>query len=84
MRYERSLAIANRHYKLIELIRSGEFSSPALAQKLDVSEQTIYRDIDYLKQHGYFIRSAKHADGWAYHLLAKPETVSSGKGASRK
>ena len=84
MRYEKSLAIASRHDKLIELIRSGEFSSPDLAQKLDVSEQTIYRDIDFLKQRGYSIRSEKHADGWAYHLLAGPATVSNGKGSSRK
>jgi predicted DNA-binding transcriptional regulator YafY len=84
MRYGRSLAIARRHGKLIELIRSGEFSSPDLARRLKVSEQTIYRDIDFLKQRGYYIRSEKHADGWAYHLLAEPATVSYGEGASRK
>ena len=84
MRYEKSLAIANRHDRLIGLIRSGEFSSPDLAQKLEVSEQTIYRDIDYLKQRGYSIRSEKHADGWAYRLLAEPATVSSTKEASRE
>lgn len=72
MRYQRSFAIASRHDSLIELIRSGEFSSPALAEKLDVSEQTIYRDIDFLKKRGYSIRSEKHSDGWAYHLLAEP------------
>ena len=83
MRYERSLAIASRHDRLIELIRAGEFSSPALAEKLKVSEQTIYRDIDFLKNRGYSIRSEKHADGWAYHLLEEPATISNGKG-SRK
>ena len=83
MRYERSLAISSRHDRLIELIRSGEFSSPELATKLDVSEQTIYRDINFLKSTGYSIRSEKHADGWAYHLLAEPTTVSNGKGSSR-
>jgi predicted DNA-binding transcriptional regulator YafY len=84
MRYQRALEIASRHDRLIELIRIGEFSSPALAQKLEVSEQTIYRDIDFLKQRGYSIRSEKHADGWAYHLLAEPATTSTGKGATRK
>ena len=84
MRYERSLAIANRHDRLIDLIRCGEFSSPDLATKLRVSEQTIYRDIESLKERGYSIRSKKHADGWAYHLLAEPETVSNGKGSSRQ
>ena len=83
MRYERSLAIASRHDRLIKLIRSGEYSSPSLAEKLEVSEQTIYRDIDFLKKRGYSIRSEKHADGWAYHLLDEPATISNGKG-SRK
>jgi len=76
MRYGRSLAIAGRHHKLIELIRAGEFSSPALAKRLKVSEQTIYRDIDFLKQRGYSIRSKRHFGGWAYHLLAQPATIS--------
>lgn len=84
MRYECALAIADRHDRLIELIRSGVYSSRGLAEKLEVSEQTIYRDIDFLKQRGFSIRSERHADGWAYHLLAEPATVSNGKGAARK
>ncbi len=84
MRYERALAIADRHDKLIELVRSGAYSSSGLAEELEVSEQTIYRDIDFLKQRGFSIRSEKHADGWAYHLLAEPATASNAKGASRK
>ena len=84
MRYERALAIADRHKKLIELIRSGAYSSRGLAGKLGVSEQTIYRDIDFLKQRRYPIRAEKHADGWAYHLLAEPATVSNAKGAARR
>jgi biotin operon repressor len=82
MRYERSLGIASRHDRLIKLIRSGEFSSPDLARKLKVSEQTVYRDIDFLKKRGYSIRSKKHADGWAYHLLGEPATLSIGKGSA--
>ena len=83
MRYEKSLAIQSRHDRLVELIRTGNFSSPDLAQKLGVSEQTIYRDIDFLKQRGFSIRSEKHTDGWAYHLLGKPAGVSNGRGAPR-
>jgi DeoR/GlpR family transcriptional regulator of sugar metabolism len=78
------MAIASRHDRLIELIRSGAFSSHDLARKLKVSEQTVYRDIDFLKKRGYSIRSEKHADGWAYHLLAEPATVSNGKGGSHQ
>ena len=84
MRYERSLAIMSRHDRLIELIRAGGFSSLALARKLEVSEQTIYRDVDYLRQRGYPIRSEKQADGWAYHLLAKHATILNAMGASLK
>lgn len=68
MRYARSFAIAGRHGQLITLIRSGEFSSRVLAEKLNVSEQTIYRDIDSLKERGYVIRSVRLSRGWAYKL----------------
>ncbi len=84
MRYERALAISDRHDRLIELIRTSGYSSPALAEQLGVSEQTIYRDIDYLKKSGYSILSVKHSGGWAYHLLTEPSTVSNGKGPSRQ
>lgn len=83
MRYEKSLSIQSRHDRLVELIRTGKFSSPDLAQKLGVSEQTIYRDIDFLKQRGFSIRSEKHTDGWAYHLLAEPARESDGQRAPR-
>jgi DeoR/GlpR family transcriptional regulator of sugar metabolism len=79
MRYERALAIATRHDQLIELIRSGAFSSQVLARKLKVSEQTVYRDIDFLKHRGYRIRSERNAHGWAYRLLADPSIVAHGK-----
>ncbi|GMV83967.1 MAG: hypothetical protein AMXMBFR7_51510 [Planctomycetota bacterium] len=83
MRYGKALAIQDRHARLVELIRTGRFSSPSLAQMLEVSEQTIYRDIDFLKQRGYSIQPEKHADGWAYHLLAEPVRVPTRKAASK-
>jgi DeoR/GlpR family transcriptional regulator of sugar metabolism len=78
MRYERSMAIAGRHGTLIELIRTGEFSTPALAAKLKVSEQTVYRDVLFLKQRGYVIRAVKHSAGWAYQLRNEPATGTNG------
>ncbi len=72
MRYGRALAIARRNGRLIELIRSGAYSSPSLAEELEVCEQTIYRDIDFLKHNGYAIQSERHTNGWAYHLIAEP------------
>ncbi|HEX3152032.1 MAG TPA: helix-turn-helix domain-containing protein [Gemmataceae bacterium] len=83
MRYERALAIARRHEQLTELIRAGNFSSPELARKLKVSEQTIYRDVDSLKERGFAIQAVRLAKGWAYKLHGEPEPVSSGRGSSR-
>ena len=81
MRYERSLAIADRLETLVGLIRTGAYSTPALAQKLSVSEQTVYRDVLFLKQHGYAIRSAKRSSGWAYQLEAEPSNAVHAKGS---
>lgn len=81
MRYERSLAVAGRLQKLIELVRAGAYSTPGLAKTLCVSEQTIYRDVLFLKRKGYDIRAAKHAKGWAYHLLAEPDSLAQAKGS---
>ncbi|MFT3881094.1 MAG: helix-turn-helix domain-containing protein [Gemmatales bacterium] len=81
MRYQKALAIPGRLDQLIELIRSGAYSSLTLAKKLKVSEQTVYRDIGHLKENGYEICAKKHSTGWAYHLWAEPATVSSGKGS---
>jgi DeoR/GlpR family transcriptional regulator of sugar metabolism len=78
------LAIADRHGKLIDLIRRGEFSSPLLAEKLGCSEQTVYRDIDFLKEQGYSIRAIRHARGWAYKLLGEPATVQATEEAAHK
>jgi DeoR/GlpR family transcriptional regulator of sugar metabolism len=68
MRYARSLAIAKRLTDLLALIKSGRYSSPTLAEKLRVSEQTVYRDILCLKGQGHAIRAVRKSDGWAYQL----------------
>lgn len=82
MPYERAFSITRRLRRLIPLIRSGRFSTPALAKRLKVSEQTIYRDIDCLKEKGYSIRSVRLSKGWAYKLLAESEMVTHGGGVS--
>lgn len=68
MRYERSLAITNRLKQLVVLVRRGSFACPTLAEKLGVSEQTVYRDIVFLKRQGYSIRSVRLSNRWAYRL----------------
>jgi DeoR/GlpR family transcriptional regulator of sugar metabolism len=68
MRYERLAAISNRHQRLMALIRQGSFSSPRLAVELRVSEQTVYRDILFLRHQGHAIKSVRLAFSWAYQL----------------
>ena len=75
MRYERTLAVAKRLEDLLALVQDGIYSSPMLAEKLGISEQTVYRDILCLKQLGHSVRSVKHSSHWAYEI-AKSEQES--------
>ena len=71
MRYDRAIAISKRHEELLALVKSGSYSSPSIAKKLSVSEQTVYRDILFLKRQGYPIESVKLSSSWAYQLLSE-------------
>ena len=73
MRYDRSIAIANRHETLLELIRSGTYSCPKLAEELAVSLPTVSRDIVFLRHQGYGIESVRRRTGWAYELTGTPD-----------
>ena len=66
MRYERSVSITRRHDDLFALVQGGMYSSSTLAEKLGVSEQTVYRDILFLKEQGHHIRSVRNGGRWAY------------------
>ena len=68
MRYERTIAISKRHEELLALVRSGSYSSPALAKKLRISEPTVYRDILFLTRQGHRIASVRLSANWAYQL----------------
>lgn len=70
MRYDQLRFIVERHSQLLGMLQEGRFSTPMLAECLGVSEQTIYRDIDYLKQNGYAIRAVRLSRQWAYQLDA--------------
>jgi DeoR/GlpR family transcriptional regulator of sugar metabolism len=83
MRYERSLAVTKRLADLLALIRSGLYSSRAIAEKLGVSDQTVYRDILFLKQQGHSIRSVKLSSRWAYKLSKYSASLRQGRGARR-
>jgi DeoR/GlpR family transcriptional regulator of sugar metabolism len=68
MRYEQAFAITKRLDQLLVLIARGSHSSRTLAESLGVSEQTVYRDILFLKKRGHPIRAVRLANNWAYQL----------------
>lgn len=70
MRYDRSTAISKRHENILALIGAGSHSSRTLAAELGVSEQTIYRDILFLKTLGHNIEAVRRATNWAYRLFS--------------
>ena len=57
MRYQRSMEIEQRLDAVLELIRSGSYSTPALAEKLGVSVPTISRSVEALRERGYNIQA---------------------------
>ena len=74
LRYDRSIAITKRHDALLELIRSGTYSCPKLAEELAVSLPTVSRDIVFLRRQGYGIQSVRRPAGWAYQLTRTPSS----------
>lgn len=72
MPFERSLEIERRLDAVLELIRTGEYSTPMLAEEIGVSIPTISRIVSALRLRGHNIRSEKHGDGWRY-LIAPPK-----------
>ncbi len=83
MRYERSIAVTKRLHELLVLIKRGVYSSPALAEKLGVSEQTVYRYIVFLKRQGHPIRSVKRSSNWAYQIMREVVEVRRSRGGSQ-
>lgn len=68
MRYERSLTITKRLSDLLRLIGCGQYSASGLAKQLGVSEQTVYRDIAFLRRQGHPIRARKRSASWVYQV----------------
>jgi len=68
MPFERSLKIERRLDIVLDLIRTGGYSTPMLAKTIGVSIPTISRCVTALRARGYPIRAGKHEDGWHYVL----------------
>lgn len=71
MPFERSLEIERRLADVLDLIRTGRFSTPMLAEKVGVSIPTISRCVMALRARGHDIRAEKIGDAWAYRLSAR-------------
>jgi predicted DNA-binding transcriptional regulator YafY len=75
MLYQRSLDIERRLQAVLRLIRSGEFSTPMIAEQVGVSIPTVSRDVTALRERGYDIRSQRKGDGWRFVLAPEPAKV---------
>ena len=70
MLYQRSFAIEKRLDETLDLIRTGQHSTPTLATALKVSIPTVSRCITALRERGYDIQSMRGESGWHYVLMA--------------
>lgn len=83
MLYQRSLEIENRLETVLQLVQTGEYSTPMLAEALGVSIPTVSRDVTALRQRGHDIQSRRQQDGsWRFTVAAnqnhKTSTLRSG------
>jgi biotin operon repressor len=77
MLYERSLGIERRLDHVLRLIRTGRYSTPKLAEEVNVSIPTISRCVTALRERGHDIRAEKNGNGWRYVLVRPSKAVDS-------
>jgi biotin operon repressor len=68
MLYERSQSIEQRITRVLELVKSGDCSTPRIAEELGVSVPTVSRCIEALRHRGHKIRSERKDGHWCYQL----------------
>lgn len=68
MLYQRSLDIERRLQTVLQLIQSGRYSTPDLAEEVGVSIPTISRDVTALRQRGHAILAERQDGAWRYRL----------------
>ncbi len=83
MLYKRSLGIEQRLQSVLELVRSGRYSTPVIAEKLEVSVPTVSRDVSALRERGYDIRAERRGDGWRFVLKQRGSGKRHGSAHSR-
>jgi biotin operon repressor len=75
MPFERSLEIERRLDEVLNLISTGRFSTPKLAEEIGVSIPTISRCVTALRDRGHDIRAERHDAGWHYVLALSPKAI---------
>jgi predicted DNA-binding transcriptional regulator YafY len=75
MLYQRSLDIERRLETVLQLIRSGGYSTPRIAEQVGVSIPTVSRDVTALRERGHDIRSERKNDSWRYVLAGEKTSV---------
>lgn len=74
MFYQRSLEIERRLQAVLQLVETGRYSTPLIAEELGVSIPTVSRDVTALRERGHDIISSRRDDGtWGYGLV-RPAT----------
>lgn len=68
MRYQQSLEIHDRLEAVLQLIETGEYSTPVLAKEIGVSVPTISRIVAALRERGHDIQAERTSKGWRYVL----------------
>jgi len=71
MRYQKSFDIEQRLAEALRLIQKGRYSTPLLAEALDVSIPTVYRFVTALRRRRHDIRADRHNGDWRYTTRPK-------------
>lgn len=69
-RYQQTLEIHERLETVLRLVKTGRFSTPALADEVGVSIPTISRIVAALRDQGHDIQAERTSKGWRYVLKA--------------
>ena len=71
MRYQQTIEIHQRLEAVLRLVRTGKYSTPALAETVGVSIPTISRIVAALREQGHDIRAERARQGWRYVWLSQ-------------
>ncbi|WP_081596289.1 HTH domain-containing protein [Rhodopirellula baltica] len=75
--YQRAIEIQQRLEAVLELVAAGQYSTPQIADEVDVSTATVSRCIDALRKQGHSIESARIDGQWCYRLRGSIQKGSS-------